>query len=492
MKNFKWKRYAQKVLLSMGITGSILVSCQEDEVKENQLPIALFTVSSATATVGEELSFTDQSADPDGTVEGWFWNFGDGQSSKEQNPKHKFGNAGDFTIYLYVKDDRGDSTLYSSNVSIANFSLKWKFVTESGSSISPSAPAVADDGTIYLGSQDSKLYALTPTGTLKWAFTTGKTIRSTPAVATDGTIYIPSQDGKLYAVNPDGTNKWDITIGVSFLDASPSIATDGTIYLGGDDTKVYAVNADGTKKWDYTTGGKIRCSIAIASDNTLIVSSGDKKVYALNPDGSFKWAFTTTATVNSSPAIGADGTIYVGDDAGKFFAINPDGTQKWMLTAADNNPFLGSPSIGKDNVIYVGTKRGPTTAAAIFYAINPDGTEKWKHNFQKDSEIAPMLQSDVLGTPTIGMDGTIYITFNDGNLFAFKQDGTIKFQYKVFKDDPAQKFDQAMWTSPALTNDGVLYFADYSGIVYALQASATGLADSPWPTRGKNIKRTGK
>ena len=55
-----------------------------------------------------------------------------------------------------------------------------------------SSPAIASDGTIYVGSEDSKLYAINPNGTLQWAYTTGGSVYSSPALASDGTIYVGS------------------------------------------------------------------------------------------------------------------------------------------------------------------------------------------------------------------------------------------------------------------------------------------------------------
>ncbi len=73
--------------------------------------------------------------------------------------------------------------------------LKWVFAT--GAPIH-SSPAV--DGTVYVGSRDSKLYALdTATGAQLWHITTGDKITSSPAVA-GGTVYVGSHDGNLYAV----------------------------------------------------------------------------------------------------------------------------------------------------------------------------------------------------------------------------------------------------------------------------------------------------
>ena len=40
-------------------------------------------------------------------------------------------------------------------------------------------------------------------GDLKWAYTTGGYVNSSPALAPNGTIYVGSNDGKLYAINPE-------------------------------------------------------------------------------------------------------------------------------------------------------------------------------------------------------------------------------------------------------------------------------------------------
>ena len=67
-----------------------------------------------------------------------------------------------------------------------------------------SSPAIGDDGTVYIGSEDKKVYALDgATGTKKWEFETGKSqygVRSSPVIGPDGTIYIGSYDKKLYAL----------------------------------------------------------------------------------------------------------------------------------------------------------------------------------------------------------------------------------------------------------------------------------------------------
>lgn len=83
--------------------------------------------------------------------------------------------------------------------------LKWKF--ETYNTITP-GPAIASDGTIYIGSNDNNLYAINPDGSLKWKYNLGSPIYSSPSISFDGTIYVVSWY-KIYAINPDGTLKWE-------------------------------------------------------------------------------------------------------------------------------------------------------------------------------------------------------------------------------------------------------------------------------------------
>ncbi|MBO35823.1 MAG: cell surface protein, partial [Verrucomicrobiales bacterium] len=65
-----------------------------------------------------------------------------------------------------------------------------------------SSPAIGSDGTVYVGSEDKKLYAINgKTGDKLWEFETGDIVFSSPAIGSDGTVYVGSHDKKLYAIN---------------------------------------------------------------------------------------------------------------------------------------------------------------------------------------------------------------------------------------------------------------------------------------------------
>lgn len=54
------------------------------------------------------IKFTDQSTTPPGTrITEWKWDFGDGNSSTEQNPTHIYRTAGSFTVTLTITNDVG-------------------------------------------------------------------------------------------------------------------------------------------------------------------------------------------------------------------------------------------------------------------------------------------------------------------------------------------------------------------------------------------------
>lgn len=321
-----------------------------------------------------------------------------------------------------------------------------------------SSPALAPDGTIYQGTFDGRLFAVTPQGRVKWTFKAGREIRSSPAVANDGTIYFGSRDWKLYAVTPEGKLKWAFPTG-AWVDSSPAIAADGTIYFGSWDTNFYALNPDGSKKWIFPTGGIIDSSPAIAADGTIYFGSHDKKFYALKPDGKLLWSFATGAQIVSSPAVNSDGTVYFTSTDGNLYALKPDGTERWHLRtggAAESSPVLdedGNICVGVNECFFMFTKEGkkiwwwctaldidqtPAVAAnGLIYlptswrrlaAVNLDDSERWHLD----------CGSNISDSPGIGPDGTVYAS-NGGVLLAINspnQQPPAKSSWPMWRANP--------------------------------------------------------
>jgi len=349
------------------------------------------------------------------------------------------GGRGDWWMFQHDLHHSGRSPYTGPQTALK----KWTFAT--GQQIQSTA-AIGTDGTIYIGSNDYKLYAINPDGTQKWAFATGNYVTSSPALGTDGTIYVGSYDHNFYAINPNGTEKWAFATGSSIF-SSPVLGSDSTIYIGANDDKLYAINPNGTQKWAFKTGDLVRSAPAIGADGTIYVGSEDKKLYAINPDGTKKWDFVTGSNIWSDPAIGADGTIYVGSDDDHLYAVNPNGLQKWTFATGDW--IRSSPAIGADGTIYVGS------FDKNLYAVNPNGTKKW----------AFATGGSIYSSPAIGVDGLIYLGSNDHNLYAINPNGTQKWVFAIGDE---------VWSSFAIGEDGTLYVGLIDKKLYAFNDSATG------------------
>lgn len=345
---------------------------------------------------------------------------------------------------------------------------KWSYET---GGLLESSPAVGADGTVYIGSNDGKLYALDSRADgdearLKWVYDAGDWIVSSPAIGADGVLYVGSHSGKLHALDLHADRdeerlKWTFETG-DWIASSPAIGGDGTIYVGSYDGKLYALDPradrdDERLKWVYDTGEWIVSSPAIGADGTVYVSSYGGRVYALNPGAAgsadrVKWFLDTGLAVESSPAIGADGTVYIGSYDGKVYALdphaaNPESRVKWAYETA--GAVVSSPAIGADGILYVGSSDGK------LYALDPDAPDesarvKWAYP----------TGEGIRSSPVIGADGAIYVGSYDGKLYALDSHAALKWSLQT---------DGGIRSSPAIGADGTVYVGSLDRKVHAFK-----------------------
>lgn len=425
---------------------------------------------------GEAIQFAFNPAFvPQSTATSWIWDFGDGNSSTNsstmQAPTHTFSSPGKYTVGLTIMDDQGLTFNVSQEVSV--WGEKWSY--DIGSVIKPQIPAIGDDGTIYIGSENNTdFHAINANGTLKWTYTgLGDNVYSSAAIGSDGTVYVGAKDSYLHAINPaDGSEKWKFRMSGDPIGASPAIAADGTIYIGTDGDNMYAINPDGTEKWVFSTSGSnVRSTPAIAADGTVYIASDDDNLYALNPaNGEEKWSFSVGGDVEGCVSVDTEGTIYVSVDqgtaSGAVFAVNPDGTEKWSASVAGR--ILSSPAIANGRV-YVGTK--DINQLLSFDASN--GSQQWA--FTADHII--------LSSPSVDTNGVIYFGSFDDHIYAINPDGTEKYKVNTGEN---------VWSSATIGSDGTVYIGGYDGKLYAFEFFADAPSSDAWPMFGKNAKHTGR
>jgi outer membrane protein assembly factor BamB len=343
--------------------------------------------------------------------------------------------------------------------------IKWKFETEA----IKDSPVVDVDGTIYVCGNEF-LYAVNPDGTLKWVFETRPGtkgwIRSTPAIAEDGTIYIGDRNGYLYAVDQYRGEKRRINIDGSAWVHSPAIGEDGTIYVGTFNDTLCAVSPDGILKWSVEVGYSAFAP-AIGIDGTVYVGTYDGYFTAVSPDGEVEWRTRLSGSVREEIAVGDDGSVYVGTSYGYLYAFHENGSVKWRYSVPESWDYIMGLAIGEDGSLYFAIGQG------FFYALDKNGSLKWKI---KISHIGWETQA----FPAIGKDGTIYTVAEGGvyqicgDLCAISLDGEIKWKKKL---GAAKPYDVCHPGGLAVGGDGTVYVTtwfmseeDCWGYLYAFGA----------------------
>jgi subtilisin family serine protease/outer membrane protein assembly factor BamB len=223
---------------------------------------------------------------------------------------------------MFIGDDLGYLYAYD-----ATLGRKWR--KDLGYVVVTSSPAIGADGAVYVHTDDGLLQAFFSDGSLKWRTPIPGDSYSSPSIGADGTIYIGSSDASLYAIAPtNGAIKWRFLANGPIY-SSPAIDASGALYFGTLNGNFYSVTSAGVQRWVYSAGGPISSSAAIATDGTVYFGCYDTKVYALTSTGALRWTYATGDEIRaSSPAIASDGTIYIGSYDGYIHAIYPSGFRR--------------------------------------------------------------------------------------------------------------------------------------------------------------------
>ena len=82
-------------------------------------PVAMITRSpEGNAAVGETITFSSTSFDPDGKITKYSWNFGDGITGTGVTLNHTYAEAKNYTVSLTVLDDHGISITNTTTITV--------------------------------------------------------------------------------------------------------------------------------------------------------------------------------------------------------------------------------------------------------------------------------------------------------------------------------------------------------------------------------------
>jgi outer membrane protein assembly factor BamB len=372
-----------------------------------------------------------------------------------------------------------------------------------------SSPVLSiDEKTIYIGTSSGLMgnhrtgqvfVAIdAATGKENWRLQLGMNeVRSTPAISSDNSIYFTVEvrdpangnilGDELWHISAEGDLLWKYNINpfglkIEVGQSAPAIGLDGTIYVAGD--KLYAITPGGSFRWSALSSSPLspealRNAPVIGEDGTVYFVYHNIPLTALNPDnGSVIWTCSLGVDDHcfASPAIGADGRIYVATQPGLLYAVSKDGQPIWTFDLASvgfTGTFRSSPAIDSEGSIYFGINTGNPSSA--FFALNSDGTLKWKFEPSDLPDDVPDTHFDIYSSPAIGSDGVVYFGQEFGRVYALKMsDGALSAMVNTNSG--------ITWSSPAIDRKGVLYISDLSGRIYAIQTGSKGLDTlAAWP-----------
>ena len=235
-------------------------------------------------------------------------------------------------------------------------------------------------------------------------------------------------------------------------------------YVTSLDKGVYRFDSSGVLPLPYLTGGSIQSTMAISNKNLLYVGSDDTRLYCFDVTLSSIWDKSTGGVIKASPSVTTDGnTIYIGTNNGYLKALDANnGNSKWTFIA--NGGIISSPTLVEvvdsnqnviEKIIYFGTDLG------MFYAIKDKETtfeNYWSLNTSPDSAI--------ISSPAISNDGMIYFGSKNGNLYRVKWDGTYQPSWQ-------KNTGGKIASSPVIGKNDVVYVANSNGYLYGYEKEFT-------------------
>ncbi|MDQ6756502.1 MAG: PKD domain-containing protein [Bacteroidota bacterium] len=136
--------------------------------------------------------FTDQSSGKGNSITNWYWDFGDGQTSNLQNPKHLYAAANTYTIKLYITTDKGCNSDTAIKQIIVNPLPTASFATSSPlcetKTVTFNNASAANSGTLikwYWNLGDGTLFTLTNDNAFTHTYSTAGTYTATLIVESD-------------------------------------------------------------------------------------------------------------------------------------------------------------------------------------------------------------------------------------------------------------------------------------------------------------------
>ncbi len=304
-----------------------------------------------------------------------------------------------------------------------------------------STPVIGPGDVVYAGGEHGELVAFdTKAGRELWRFKTGGVIDSAACIGPDGTVYIPSGDSCLYAVASDGTEKWRFDLvhhrktftpsTIYWWEGNVAMGPDGNVYAGNDDFRFYSLTPAGELRWSVVTGMHIWGAPAFWEDQ-VFVTSFDLHVYAFRTsDGKHLWRRFVGDFIASSPAVDEDGFLYIGALDGSVLSIDgATGRMRWRVQT--ESPVYASATLTQDRGVSIAGSDG-----VVRMFERATGKVRWAFPTQ-----SVIRGSSVAGPDPEGIEPyLLYVGDGNGIVSALMPSGQLRWACDTMQDQPPTRF----------------------------------------------------
>lgn len=303
-------------------------------------------------------------------------------------------------------------------------------------------------------------------------------VRATPVVVGNKLFIGNHESGNLFAFDVNtGEQLWE-SQAPNWVH-SEMIYHNGKLYVGygnrffqdngirgTGDNGVLALDADtGDILWNFRTLGEVMPTPAYYEE-AVYIATGDRHLYKLDPDtGELFHKANIGSTVSmSAPNITGD-TLYVGGGAPTpytFSAFDLESDEfKWQAEFPEAYAGLDDvpPAVSDGIVVTTALEKAEDgeNPEHFMYAMNTDtGEVIWKESLGS-GEMVPNNKS---GAPMI-YEGNIYVGSPITKAF---------YAYNLKSGEKLWEFQNEIMKAPPVAQDGVVYFSNTKGFVYALDA----------------------
>lgn len=324
----------------------------------------------------------------------------------------------------------------------------------------------------------------------QWTLKTKGAFSSSPAIA-GGVLYIGNNAGALYAIDPaSGKVKWTYQVSNPLMSAPVAfgnlvIVGEGNeespagsspshpIHVGTPPSALIALDRNtGKVVWRRNLQGSGMPMPAVV-DGTLVQHNGGSYLMGLDPaTGAVKYAINehSFASMSAAQPVGAGTFTSTGVDANAVFLFRAsDGATVWSYPLSGNGSGMGDcPSVTDGSRIYCNYMMPPSTAvpmqserSAIMHAYAIDvrsGKRSW--DVVLEGGVIPIRNESAI--PLLAR-GSLYMGSNLSNYVHSLDPATGSSRWRFRAHGPVR--------GGIVESNGVLYFGDYAGYLWAVNAN---------------------